>query len=150
MSIVGLGKRIRIYIDEGDQWGVGPLYLALLDKLRSEGCAGATAIRGVAGFGAHHRMHTATLLDISGNLPIVIEWIDAPERVDRVLPTISAMVAQGMITSDDTQIAYFQHRIVEDISGSRRVRDGMTPRATAVRPGTRLRDAVKLLVHRNY
>src|SRR6516225_951131 len=110
MTAVGSAKRIRIYLDEGDQLGIGPLYLAVLEKLRAEGCSGATAFRGVAGFGAHHRMHAATLLDISGNLPIVVEWIDTQERVERVLPPITAMIKEGMITSDDIQVVYSQPR----------------------------------------
>jgi PII-like signaling protein len=110
MTIAGNAKRIRIYVDEGSQWRIGPLYLAILEKLRAEGCAGATAFRGVAGFGAHHQLHAASILDISAILPIVIEWIDAPDRVERVLPAIMAMVAEGMITSDDVQIVHFQQR----------------------------------------
>jgi CBS domain-containing protein len=150
MSIVGVGRRIRIYIGEGDQWGAGPLYLALLEKLRAEGCAGATAFRGLAGFGAHHRIRTARLVDVATSLPMVVEWIDNPERVDKVLPTITAMVSEGMITSEDIEIVFFQHRVVEDISARRKVRDVMTSQVTTVHPETRLREAVKLLVNRNY
>jgi PII-like signaling protein len=111
MTAIVNARRIRIYLDEGDQLGLGPLYLAVLEKLRAEGCSGATAFRGIAGFGAHHRMHAATLLDISGNLPIIVEWIDTPEQVERVLPVITAMIKEGMITSEDVQVVYSQPRV---------------------------------------
>jgi CBS-domain-containing membrane protein len=150
MNVVGVGKRVRIYVGEGDQWGTGPLYLALLEKLRAEGCAGATAFRGIAGFGANRRIHSASLLDISADLPIVVEWIDAPERVERVLLEIRAMVVEGMITSEDVSIVMYQHRVVADISARRPVRDVMTRDVTSVTPDARLRDAVQLLVNQNY
>jgi CBS-domain-containing membrane protein len=147
---VGVGKRIRIYVGEADQWQAGPLYLALLETLRVEGCAGATAFRGVAGFGAHSRIHAANLLDISADLPIVVEWIDAPERVERVLPAIRAMVAEGMITSEDVSIVMYQHRAAADISARRHARDVMTRDVASVKPTARLREAVQLLVNQNY
>src|SRR5206468_9334458 len=83
MNIVGRGRRVRIYTGETAQWGRQPLFLAVLEFLRSEGAAGATVTRGAAGFGATSRIHTATLFRLSEDLPMVIDWVDAPERVER-------------------------------------------------------------------
>jgi len=72
-------KRLRIYFGESDQWRGRPLYLALLDALKKQGLAGATVVRGVAGFGAHSRIHTASILRLSEDLPVVIEIVDTDE-----------------------------------------------------------------------
>ncbi|HLH73406.1 MAG TPA: DUF190 domain-containing protein [Chloroflexota bacterium] len=150
MEILGTGKRVRIYLGESDHWGTQPLFLAILDTLRSEGCAGATAVRGIAGFGAHSLIHTATIVRLAEDLPIVIEWIDTPERVDRVLPKVRAMMSSGMITIDDVGIVYYQHRSVENISNRLRVADVMTRDVVSVPPSLPLTEAVKLLVNRDY
>lgn len=110
MDLVGAGKRVRIYIGESDQWEAKPLFLALLETLRAEGCAGGTVFRGIAGYGAHSRIHTATILRLSEDLPIVLEWVDTPQRVERVLPKLVAMVAEGLITVDQVEIIHYQHR----------------------------------------
>src|SRR5919198_1969609 len=86
MNIAGTGRRVRIYTGEASQWRGKPLFLAVLEFLRAEGAVGATVTRGVAGFGANSRIHTATILRLSEDLPIVIDWIDTPERVERLLP----------------------------------------------------------------
>jgi PII-like signaling protein len=117
MNIVGIGKRVRAYVGEGDLWHGKPLYLAILEMLRAEGCAGATATRGVGGFGAHSRIHTATILRLSEDLPIVVEWIDTLERIERVLPQLTSMVAEGLITVDEVEIVHYQHRFLGRPSG---------------------------------
>jgi PII-like signaling protein len=110
MKLDGVGKRVRIYIGESDQWHGAPLYLRILEKLKSEGCAGGTVLRGIAGFGAHSLIHTATILRLSEDLPVIVEWIDTEERITRVLPTITAMVGEGLITVDAVEIILYQHR----------------------------------------
>jgi PII-like signaling protein len=110
MDSMGVAKRIRIYLNEVDHWQHHPLYLAILDTLRAEGCAGATVLRGIAGFGGHHRIHTAMLVDVTPSLPLVVEWIDTPERVAQVLPKIQTMVSSGLITSEDVAIVFDQSR----------------------------------------
>jgi len=150
VEILGTGKRVRIYIGESDHWGGQPLFLAILETLRREGCAGATAVRGIAGFGAHSLIHTATIVRLSEDLPIVLEWIDTPERVERVLPKVRAMVSEGMITVDDVGIAYYQHRSVEEISRRLRVGDVMTRDVSSVQPTLPLADVIKLLINRDY
>jgi uncharacterized protein len=97
-------KKVTVYVG-GDVHHHGePLYLAVLNYLFRHGISGATVIKGVAGFGAHHRMHTARILDISENLPIKIEFIDESAKVDACLPALAEMVSHGLIEVQDTTI----------------------------------------------
>ena len=95
---------MRAYVGEADHWHGKPLALSLLQMLHDEGAAGATVLRGVAGFGAHGRIHVGTLVDIASPLPLIVEWIDTPERVDRLLPRFCEMVAQGLVTVETVQL----------------------------------------------
>ena len=83
---------VRIFLGESDQWHHLPLARAMLDRLRAEGFAGATVVRGMAGFGASSVIHTASLLELSADLPIVIEVVDDQVRVDRLAPVPLPMV----------------------------------------------------------
>jgi CBS domain-containing protein len=151
MNIAGTGRRVRIYTGETSQWERRPLFLALLEFLRAEGAAGATVIRGVAGFGANSRIHTATILRLSEDLPMVIDWVDAPERVERLLPRICEMAAGGLVTVEDVQIASYSHRPVRtDVPEHLRVADVMNRDVLRVHPGTPLKDLVGLLIGRDY
>jgi CBS domain-containing protein len=151
VNIVGLGQRVRIYTGEAAQWQWKPLFLAVLEFLRAEGAAGATVTRGVAGFGANSRIHTATILRLSEDLPIVIDWIDTPQRVERLLPQICAMVAEGLVTVENVRIAQYSHRPIRvDIPEHLRVVDVMNPHVVQVRPESSLKDLVGLLIGRDY
>jgi PII-like signaling protein len=114
MKISGPGKQLRIFIGESDRWHHRSLADAVLEMLRSEGLAGATVTRGLAGFGAHSRIHTAHILRLSEDLPIVIEVIDSPERVEKVLPRLDEMVQEGLIVISDVEILLYRHRDGED------------------------------------
>lgn len=81
-----LGKRVTVYIGETDQWRHQPLYMAILEFLRREGCARATVERGIAGFGANSRIKTTSLLDLSVDLPVIVTWVERPDRVERMDP----------------------------------------------------------------
>jgi len=107
-SIAGPGIRVRAYFGERDRHGHGPLWRALLDVLRQEGASGATVTRGVAGYGAHSIIHTASILDLSSDLPLVLEWIDREDQVARLLPRIESMLQGGMITTDPVTIVRYQ------------------------------------------
>lgn len=98
---------MRIFIGESDQHGRRPLYLALLELLRARGLAGATVLRGAAGFGASSVVHTASLLRLSTDLPLVIEVVDSQEHLDRVLPEIDAMMGGGLITMERVRVIYY-------------------------------------------
>jgi PII-like signaling protein len=89
----------RIFIGEDSKWKHQPLHRALLDRLRREGFAGATAFRAVAGFGASSVIHTANIVDISADLPIVIEVVDNQEHMDALIPILDEMIATGALVT---------------------------------------------------
>src|SRR5437764_132853 len=89
---------VRIFIGESDQWRHQPLARALLERLRREGFAGATVFHGIAGFGAHSIIHTSALLRLSVDLPVVIEVVDGEAEVERLIPILDEMVAEGLVT----------------------------------------------------
>lgn len=150
METIGTARRVRIYIDEGDTWQGQPLYLAILERLRRDGAAGATVMRGLAGFGAHSQIHTAGIEVLSASLPLVIEWVDHPERVARLLPEISRMVVEGLVTVETVEVVKYAHRALRPIPPDLRVREIMTPEPVTVRPTTPLRELVELLINRDY
>jgi PII-like signaling protein len=104
MKIEGEAKRLRIYIGESDQWHGESLATAIVKRCRKEGLAGATVLRGVQGFGANSRIHTTHILDLSSDLPIVVEIIDKPERIAQILPALDEMVTEGLITEEPVHI----------------------------------------------
>jgi CBS domain-containing protein len=150
MDIVGLGKRVQIFVDEADSLRGRSLYLAILETLRGEGAAGATVTRGIAGFGSHSRIHTARLADLASPLPIVITWIDAPDRVERLLPAICAMVREGLVTIDDIQVAKYTHRDLPYLRPTLTVSDVMTRNVTTVRLDTPAAEVVDALLGRDF
>jgi PII-like signaling protein len=110
MRIAGPGKQLRIFIGESDRWHHRSLADAILEMLREQGLAGATVLRGVAGFGAHSRIHTAHVLRLSEDLPIVIEVVDRPDRIEKVMPRLDEMVQEGLIVASDVEIVVYRHR----------------------------------------
>jgi PII-like signaling protein len=109
-KLTGEQVLMRIFIGESDKHGHIPLYEALVELLRKEGFAGATVLRGIAGFGARSVYHTDKLLELSRDLPIVVEVVDTKERIDAVMARIDAMMQGGMITLEKaTVIRYSQH-----------------------------------------
>ncbi len=110
MKIQGPGKWLRVYIGETDRWHGRPLFQAIVEVLRREGIAGATVLRGIEGFGAHSRIHTARVLRLSEDLPVVIDVVDSAERIERVLPLLGEMVNEGLITITDVEIVTYRHR----------------------------------------
>ncbi|MCL4500019.1 MAG: DUF190 domain-containing protein [Chloroflexi bacterium] len=109
MKITGAGKLLRIFIGESDQLGGRPLYDAIVDRVRAEGMAGATVIRGIEGFGAHSRLHTTRILRLSEDLPVIVEIVDKPERIERALAIVDEIVTEGMVTVEDVHIFKYSH-----------------------------------------
>jgi PII-like signaling protein len=101
-------QRLRIYVNESDRWDGKPLYEAIVRAARDQGLAGATALRGIEGFGANDRIHTVKVLRLSEDLPIVIEVIDQPDRIAAFLPALDKMVAEGMVTLESVRVVTFQ------------------------------------------
>ncbi len=104
MRLSGEAVRVTIYIGESDRYRGGNLYMAILNFLRSEGAAGATVTRALSGFGAHSRIRTANIEVLSSDLPIRIEWVDQPERIERLLPRLQAMVDGGLIIREPVTV----------------------------------------------
>ena len=109
MKIEGEGKLLRIFIGESDRWEGHPLYEAIVLKAREAELAGATVLRGMMGFGADSRLHTTKVLRLSDDLPIVIELVDKPERIDAFIPELDRMVGEGMITTEPVHILAYRN-----------------------------------------
>jgi hypothetical protein len=107
-KLVGENLLLRIYIAEGDRYANRPLYEALVEMLRKEGFAGATVLRGVCGFGAHSVYHSQKLLDLSADLPLIIEAVESEEKVNSVMPRIDAMMSGGMITMEKVKVIRYR------------------------------------------
>uniref|UniRef100_A0A7C4PI78 CBS domain-containing protein n=1 Tax=Anaerolinea thermolimosa TaxID=229919 RepID=A0A7C4PI78_9CHLR len=141
-------KRLRIYFGESDQWRGRPLYLALLDALKKQGLAGATVVRGVAGFGAHSRIHTASILRLSEDLPLILEVIDTPEKIEQALEVVSAMVREGLVTLEDVEVVAYTHRYLHPLPADRPVREVITREPVSVQAEEAALDAWKrMLAH---
>ena len=108
MKIEGEGKLVRIFVGESDRWEGRPLYEAIVHRVHEGGGAGATVLRGIEGFGAHSRIHTARILRLSQDLPIVIEIVDTAERIDALLPQIDAMIHEGLVTIENVRILKYE------------------------------------------
>jgi PII-like signaling protein len=109
MKLSENGQLLRIFIGESDQWNGEPLYRAIVLKARELGLAGATVLRGPMGFGANSRMHTANLLELSGDLPIVIEIVDSADKVESLLPFLDETVAEGLITIEGVRVLRYRY-----------------------------------------
>ncbi|HEY5975211.1 MAG TPA: DUF190 domain-containing protein [Geobacteraceae bacterium] len=101
---------MRIFVGESDRHGRRPLYEALVELFRQEGCAGATVLRGVAGFGARSVFHTDKLLELSHDLPLIIEVVESEEKLDALMPRIDAMMTGGLITREQVRVVYYGKR----------------------------------------
>lgn len=109
MKIEGPGKQLRIYVGSSDRWHGQALYNAIVQRARQEGLAGATVTQGIEGYGANSRVHRASILELSTDLPVVIELVDTAERVDRFLPLLDEMVTEGLITVEPCEIVKYTH-----------------------------------------
>ena len=99
-----MAVQVTIYLNEADEWQRRPLHIELLNYLRRENVAGATVLHAVAGFTGRQRVHTSTLVDAGGKLPLVLTFVDADEHVQRVLPTLRQMAANRLIIRENVQI----------------------------------------------
>ncbi len=109
MKLPGEAEILRIFIGESDRYDGKPLYQAIVEEARRRGMAGATVLKGSLGFGVHSRLHTAKVLRLSEDLPIVIEIVDGPERIAEFLPDLDKMVAEGLITIEKVRVIAYRH-----------------------------------------
>jgi len=109
MKLEGEGQLLRIFVGESDRHEGRPLHEAIVLLARERGLAGATVLRGMAGFGAASRIHTTKILRLSEDLPIVIEIADKPERIASILPDLDRMVREGLMTLEKVHIVKYRH-----------------------------------------
>ena len=112
-GIRGEQTLMRIFLNEADHCEAGPhkgkpLYEAILLVLREEGCAGATAVRAIAGFGASARLHTGKVLRLSSDLPIIVEVVDDEDRLRAFLPTLDSMMMSGLVTMERAEVILYR------------------------------------------
>jgi len=139
MKIHGEAEVLRIYIGESDRFEGRLLFEAIVDEARRRGLAGATAMRGLLGFGANSLIHTSKILRLSEDLPMVVEIVDKPDRVAAFMPILEDMVAEGAIT---------RHKVQATFHCPMRVRDVMTSQVVCVAPDTPLPQVLVLLLGR--
>lgn len=97
--------KLAIYVGDSDHYHHKPLYRAIVELLRAEGIAGATVLHGIEGYGTSRRIHTAKILDLSQDLPVVIIAIDRDDKIEAVFPKVEAMVQAGLITVERVRVA---------------------------------------------
>lgn len=97
--------KLAIYVGDSDRHGHKPLYHALIELLRQEGIAGATVLHGIEGYGTARHIHTAKILDLSQDLPVVIIAIDRAEKIEAIFPKVEAMVQHGLVTLERVRVA---------------------------------------------
>ncbi len=100
---------IRIYVGESDKYNGKPLYEVIVNEARRQHLAGATVLRGFLGFGANSRIHTSKLLRLSEDLPVVVEIVDAQEKIEAFLPGLDEMIKEGMITMEKVKVIVYRH-----------------------------------------
>ncbi len=96
--------KLTIYIGDSDKHGRRPLHLAIVELLHAEGISGATVLHGIEGYGSHKQIHTARILDLSADLPVIVVAVDLPERIEAVLPKLDPMIEQGLMTIEQVRI----------------------------------------------
>lgn len=108
MTLPKDGKLLRIFIGEDDKHEKIPLYEWIVRKAREEELAGATVLRGLEGYGAHSRLHTAKVLRLSNDLPVVIEIVDTAEKIEAFLPLIDAVITEGLATVEKVEVRFYR------------------------------------------
>jgi uncharacterized protein len=109
MQLSENGQLLRIFVGESDVWNNEPLYRAIVMKVKELGLAGATVLQGAMGFGANSRVHTTRLLELSTDLPIVIEVVDTANKIEELMPFLDQTVAEGMITIEAVKVLRYRH-----------------------------------------
>ena len=108
MDNSGQAMLLRIFVGESDSWHHKSLHSAIVEEARKQGLAGATVVRGLEGYGASGHIHSARLVDMSPDLPIVIEIVDDETKVQAFLPTVDEMMSAGMVTLERVTVHIFR------------------------------------------
>jgi PII-like signaling protein len=108
MNIPEDGYLLRVLVGESDKYGHKPLYEVIVLKAREAGLAGATVLRGVMGFGKNSILHTAKILRLSEDLPMIVEIVDSLEKVEAFLPTLDEMIKDGLVTLEKVKVIHYK------------------------------------------
>ncbi len=109
MKLPAEAELLRIFIGENDRHEGRPLYEVIVEEARRRGLAGATVLRGTLGFGAHSRLHTAKILRLSEDLPMVVEIVDVPEKIESFLPLLEDLIEEGLVTIETVRVIAYRH-----------------------------------------
>ncbi len=109
MKLLEKAERIRIYIGEDDKHKSRPMADVIVEEARKLGLAGATVFRGLSGFGANSRIHTTKILRLSEDLPVVVEIVDHPDKVEPLLEMLDEMITEGMVTREPVNVIVYRH-----------------------------------------
>jgi PII-like signaling protein/predicted transcriptional regulator len=144
MSNPNAVQRVRIYLSTTDRWEGGPLYLAVLEELQRLGATGATALQGLAGFGPRRRSRPGPIAGLTGNQPVVIEWVDRAERVTRLLPQIDQLISNALVTLEEVPVYRALLRARGPFSADRSVGEIVRGRPPAVAVDAPLSEALAI------
>jgi PII-like signaling protein len=108
MQIPEDGYLLRVFVGESDKVGHRPLYEEIVLKAREQGLAGATVLRGVMGFGKHSILHTAKILRLSEDMPMIIEIVDSLEKIESFLPMLDQMITDGLVTLERVRVIHYR------------------------------------------
>ncbi|HVB86333.1 MAG TPA: DUF190 domain-containing protein [Candidatus Dormibacteraeota bacterium] len=110
MKLEGKAIMLRIYFGEDDKWNGKPLYLAIVEKCRALDIAGATVLRGVAGYGASTLIHRSHLLSLSHDAPIMVSVVDSEEKIQTLIPFLDEAVDEGLIAKSEVEVIKYVHQ----------------------------------------
>jgi len=149
MMFTGKGKELTIFFGESDQYHHQALHMAIVEMLRREGCSGATAVRGVAGFGASSLIHTAAILRLSMDMPVMITVVDRPERIDRILTPLREMAPSALITIQEVEVVQSGAPFKEGLPDVK-VSEVMRSEVATVHPDSPITAVVELLLEKDF
>jgi PII-like signaling protein len=149
MMFTGRGKQLTIFIGETDQYHHQALYMAIIEMLRREKCSGATATRGVAGFGASALIHTAAILRLSFDQPIMITLLDRAERIERILEPLREMAPSALIVIQDVEVVQSGAPFKEGLPDVK-VGEVMRREVASVHPDSPITQVVELLLDKDF
>lgn len=109
MKLFSEAKLLRVFIGESDKYEGRPLYQAIVERARQRELAGATVLRGYLGFGANSRIHSARIMRLSEDLPMVIEIVDEPERIAAFAAELDGMIGEGLVTMEKVEVVIYRH-----------------------------------------
>lgn len=104
MPAEGSGQCLRIYISEGARWHGKPAVQVIIQRAWELGVAGVTVLRGIEGFGVHRRLHASQLVEVDGDLPLIVEAVDRPEAITRLLDAVREIVSEGLVTVEEVAV----------------------------------------------